>query len=108
MRDSGLRLLLCTAPEDVAPSLARTLLEARLIGCANLLPGVRALYRWEGEIHDDSETLLLMECVSEHEDAVIAALRAAHPYDVPKILSLDPSAVDEPYLAWLRSVARPS
>lgn len=104
MSDPGLRLLFCTAPSDAAPELARALLEARLIGCANLLPAVRSLYWWEGEIQDDGEVVMWMECASERAEAAVSALAAAHPYDVPKIVVLEPSAVNGPYLEWLRSV----
>ena len=33
------------------------LLERRLIACANLVPGVRSLYRWQGEVADEAEGL---------------------------------------------------
>jgi periplasmic divalent cation tolerance protein len=104
---SGLRLILCTAPVDAAAAVARELLEAKLIGCANLIPGVRSLYWWEGELQDDTELLMLMECTVERADEAVIALTAAHPYDVPKILVIEPSAVNGPYLEWLRAVAPP-
>lgn len=104
---SGLRLILCTAPVDAAAAVARELLEAKLIGCANLIPAVRSLYWWEGAVQDDSETVMLMECPLERCDEAVAALAAAHPYDVPKILVIEPSAVTGPYLEWLRAAAQP-
>lgn len=107
MPDTGLRLLFCTAPADAAPALARQLLDARLIGCANLIPAVRSLYWWEGEIQDDAEVVMLMECPVQREAEAIAALCEAHPYDVPKVLALEPGAVNEPYLAWLRAACTP-
>ncbi|PRP93825.1 Divalent-cation tolerance protein CutA [Enhygromyxa salina] len=108
MPDAGLRLLFCTAPSDAAPDIARALLEAKLIGCANLIPGVRSLYWWEGEIQDDAEVVMLMECPRERVDEAVAALTRAHPYDVAKIVVLEPSAVNEPYLAWLRAACPPA
>jgi periplasmic divalent cation tolerance protein len=107
MPDPGLRVLLCTAPKDAAERLARTLLEAKLIGCANLLPEVRSLYWWDGAIQDDSEVVMLMECTSERASEAAAALAAAHPYSVPKILVLEPSDINRPYLDWLRAVTAP-
>ena len=101
--DAGLRLLLCTAPADAAPGLARALLEAKLIGCANILPGVRSLYWWDGAIQDDLEVVMLMETPTARAAEAVAALARAHPYAVPKILTLEPEAINEPYLAWLRA-----
>lgn len=105
MRDeAGLRLLLCTAPADAAPSIARALLEAKLIGCANLVPAVRSLYWWDGAIQDDAEVVMLIECPAELSARAVAELERVHPYDVPKILTLAPEAANAPYLAWLRDV----
>ncbi|HLT37580.1 MAG TPA: divalent-cation tolerance protein CutA [Enhygromyxa sp.] len=106
MPESGLRLLFCTAPADAAPTIARALLEARLIGCANLLPAVRSLYWWEGAIQDDAEVVMLMECPAEGVTRAVAELERVHPYQVAKILVLAPESVNLPYLDWLRDVTR--
>ena len=37
-----------------ATRITRTLVEERLIACANLLPGARSIYRWQGAIQDDA------------------------------------------------------
>ena len=107
MPDPGLRLIFCTAPAEAAPALARELLEARLIGCANLIPAVRSLYWWEGEIQDDGEVVMLMECPLEGLEPALARLAQAHPYEVPKLLVIEPDVINEPYLAWLRAVTGP-
>lgn len=106
MPEAGLRLLICTAPADLAPTVARTLLEAKLIGCANLIPGVRSLYWWEGEIEDDAEVVMLMECTTEDVSRAVAELERVHPYKVPKILVIAPDSVNPPYLEWLRAVTQ--
>jgi len=99
-----MRVLFCTAPADAAPDLVRRLLEDKLIGCGNILAGARSLYWWEGEIHDDAEAVVLMETTAERLDAAMARLAQLHPYEVPKIVALDPAAVNEAYVAWLRGV----
>jgi len=44
MAASTLCVVFVTAPVKKAEALARELLEARLIACANLVPRVRSLY----------------------------------------------------------------
>lgn len=102
--DSGLRVIVTTAPPDQAAVIARSLLEGRWIGCANLLPGARSLYWWDGAIADEVEVVLVMECQAERVEAVVAELVRVHPYDVPKVLTLAPDSVNPGYLAWLRGV----
>lgn len=102
-----MRVVLCNCPPDAAPTLARALVDKRLAACVNLIPGVRSIYRWQGEICDDGETTLLIK-----SDAAPGALEAAivelHPYSVPEILALD---IDEthshaPYVEWVRDMCR--
>ena len=59
---SGIAVVLVTAPnEENAALIARTLIEERLIMCANLLLGVRSIYRWEGEVADEREVMMVLK-----------------------------------------------
>ena len=60
-----MRILFATCSAQEADALVETLLEERLIGCANVVPGVRSHYWWEGEICHDEEVLLFMETADE-------------------------------------------
>lgn len=102
-----MRLLLSTCTHDKVDDLVRALLEERLIGCCNVLPGMRSMYRWKGAIEQDWECLLLMETT---EDRVLAArdrLAALHPYETPKILILDGTA-NADFQTWLHDSTRPA
>ena len=55
------RVLLCTVPPAEAESLARALLERRLVACVNIVPGIRSLYWWQGKLEDDGESLLVLK-----------------------------------------------
>ena len=74
------------------------------MGCGNLIPGVVSLYRWEGQIERDDEVVMLMETTAELVGKATERLRALHPYDVPKIIVIDPASAEADYLAWLRAV----
>lgn len=100
-----LRLVLSTAPPDVAERLATAWVEAGLAACVNLVTGVRSVYRWEGGVQNDPETLLLAKTRADRVEDLVAALRAAHPYDVPEVLIWAPEAGAPDYLAWVRSCA---
>lgn len=101
-----IRVLLVTAPPERAVDLVRTLVEERLVACGNVVPGVRSIYVWQGALCDDTEALIVLETAATVVDAALARLRALHPYECPKLLVLDPAAVDDDYLAWvLRSTS---
>jgi periplasmic divalent cation tolerance protein len=101
-----MRVILATCSPAEADSLLERLLAERLVGCGNLIPGVRSKYIWEGKIESDEEILMLMETTDGNADAAVARLRELHSYDVPKILTLKPADCDASYLAWLREVTR--
>jgi periplasmic divalent cation tolerance protein len=104
LAESALRLILASCSPEQAEPLLLTLLGERLVGCGNLVRSVRSHYWWQGEIQSDDEVLMLMETTAELSQAATARLRELHPYDVPKILVLDPERADDDYVAWLRGV----
>jgi periplasmic divalent cation tolerance protein len=93
-----------TAPQDNAPALARMLVEKRLAACVNLVPTVRSIYSWKGEICDDPETLMIIKTRGSLFDALEAAVVEHHPYDVPEVIALPIEAGHQPYLGWLDEV----
>jgi periplasmic divalent cation tolerance protein len=96
------RLVLTTVADRAgAERLARSLVGERLAACVNLLPGVRSIYRWQGAVEESDEILLVIKTTAGAESAVSARVRELHPYDVPELITLDPTRVDPAYLAWL-------
>ena len=103
-----MRLIFATCSPERAEPVLRALLEERLVGCGNLIPGVVSLYWWEGEIERDEEVVMWMETTVDLVASATTRLRELHPYDVPKIVVIDPESTDPDYLAWLRSVTGPN
>ena len=50
---------------DAATTIARELVESRLVACANIFDGMTSLYRWEGEIKQDHETVLILKTTQQ-------------------------------------------
>jgi len=96
------RVVLCTVPsEEVGASLARTLVDERLVACVNILPGVRSIYRFKGVVEDDRELLLLLKTSSARYPQLERRIRELHPYEVCEVIALDVAAGSQPYLDWL-------
>lgn len=99
-------VVLVTVPPDAARNLARTLVEERLAACVNVLPGLQSVYRWEGEVAEESETLLLVKTTRDRYDAMETRLLELHPYDVPEIVALPIEKGLPAYMAWLADSTR--
>ena len=95
-------ILVTTGSEAEAEKIARTLVEERLIACANILSPVRSIYRWEGKVQDDHEWLLIIKTQQAHFAAVEARVRSLHSYQVPEVIALSVVDGSERYLGWVK------
>ena len=95
------------ANEEDAARVVRTLVEERLIACGNVLPGVRSLYRWQGEFRDEREAIVLMKTRKQDWTALMSRLHELHPYDVPECVALRLAAGAPKYMAWLEASLEP-
>ena len=97
----GLVVLITAPSQEKAAELGRAVVEERLAACANLVPGVRSIYRWEGKVCDDAEVLLVLKTRRELFERLEARVKALHPYSVPEIIGLPIEAGHAPYLKWI-------
>jgi periplasmic divalent cation tolerance protein len=68
----------------------------------NLLPGVRSIYRWQGQLEEAGEVLLVVKTRADRCAALAARIQALHPYELPEVLELAASGGSEAYLDWVR------
>lgn len=102
MSDVEARLIYSTCPDaQTARVIGRKLVEAELAACVNILPGMTAIYRWEGAVEEDAEVVLLIKTRAELVDRVIALGCALHPYETPAFVAFKIEAGSSAYLAWL-------
>ncbi len=99
---SAVRVVLVTTPDqESASTLTHTLLEEGRVACGNILPGLTSVYRWQGEIQQDSECLLVLKTHVEMVDELARRIAELHPYDVPEVLALPVLGGFSPYLEWV-------
>ncbi len=101
--DGVIRVVLVTCPtSEVGDALARELVARGLVACVNLVPGVRSIYRWKGEICEDQEVMLVMKTTLSQVGELMEVIPSLHPYEVPEILALQVDSGLPAYLAWVR------
>ncbi len=104
-----MQMVLVSCAPGEAEGLLEKLLGERLVGCGNIVPAVRSLYWWQGEICRDAEELLLMETAGERIAALMQRIQALHSYEVPKIISFQVDQSLPAYARWLvDSLATPT
>lgn len=96
-------IVLTTTPDKVeAERLARTIVDAKLAACVQILPQMTSVYFWEGKVQTEPEHLLLIKTLEESFDELSAFIKTHHSYDVPEIVAIDADKVSEAYLNWIQ------
>ncbi|SMF28908.1 divalent-cation tolerance protein CutA [Pseudobacteriovorax antillogorgiicola] len=96
------RLIYITAATtEEATTIARTLVEEKLVACCNLIPQIKSIYHWQGEIQEDSEVLILAKSQENRVSAVISRVTELHSYDCPCITTVSLSEGHPEYLKWV-------
>jgi periplasmic divalent cation tolerance protein len=95
-------LALSTFPDaETAQRVSKQLVTEKLAACANILPGVESIYRWEEKIESGNETLVLFKLSEDRQSAFHEKLRSLHPYEVPEIIFVPVSGGLPEYLRWV-------
>ncbi|MFM2196913.1 MAG: hypothetical protein RLZZ505_345 [Verrucomicrobiota bacterium] len=90
--------------EATARKICAALVAEGLVACANILPPITSIYRWQGELKEDREILAILKLPAQGFPAFEEKLTALHPYEVPEIVAIPVAAVNEKYLAWVNGV----
>lgn len=95
-------VVLVTGPDpERLRELGRTLVEERLAACVNVVPGLRSVFRWEGEVQEEDEALALVKSTAARARSLQRRVRELHPYDEPEFLALPVASGSPSYLEWI-------
>ena len=95
-------LALSTFPDqETARDISTELVTKKLAACANILPGVQSIYRWNEKIESGNETLVLFKLSDDRRSKFQETLRSLHPYEVPEIIFVPISTGLPEYLQWV-------
>ncbi len=90
-----------------AQALARLLVEQRLAACVNILTPCHSVYRWQDKMESAIEVPMLIKTTAERYNALEAAIRAHHPYELPEIVAVPVECGLPDYLAWVAAQTAP-
>ncbi|HET6846629.1 MAG TPA: divalent-cation tolerance protein CutA [Anaerolineales bacterium] len=100
MREEYCVILTTVGSREEADSIAEALVTRRLAACVQVSP-ISSVYVWKGELHRDAEHLLLIKTPAECYQAVEAAIRENHSYEIPEIVQLPIERGLPEYLDWI-------
>ena len=82
--------------------MARSLVNERLVACANILGKMTSIYQWQGALEEQEEVAVLLKTRRDLTDAVTERIKSLHSYDLPCVISLLIQGGNPDFLSWLQ------
>ena len=85
-----------------ASLFSRKAIEERLGACANIISGVKSIYRWNETIEEEEEVIVWLKTRESLVKSVEILLKSVHPYDTPAFVVYKIHTGSEEYLQWIK------
>ncbi len=103
-----LLLMLTTLPSrEAAQALAREAVQRQLAACAQI-EAIESVYRWEGQVCEDTEWRLLLKTTPACRTALAALVSDLHPYELPAVLCVPVGWSEPAFAAWVDASCQPA
>lgn len=90
-----------------AKKIGQTLVESRLAACVNIIDNMNSIYRWEGQLQDDQETVMIAKTTDARVPELIEKVKSVHSYDCPCIVCIPIENGNRAFLDWIVSEVNP-
>ncbi|MGR3179291.1 MAG: divalent-cation tolerance protein CutA [Candidatus Anammoxibacter sp.] len=94
-------VLITTSSMDEAKKIGASLINEKLAACTNIVSSVQSLFRWKGNVCDETETLIIAKTKLDLFDKLQVKVKELHSYEVPEIIALPIIKGNEDYLKWI-------
>ncbi len=86
---------------DEAKTVARSLVEARLAACANVIGGVDSFYWWQGKLNEAREVVIIAKTRDDLVEACVAKVRQVHGAELPCVVAVAITGGNPAFLDWI-------
>jgi periplasmic divalent cation tolerance protein len=97
-------VLVSVSDAKAGVALGRALVEERLAGCVQVIPGGTAIYRWQGVLYTDPQAQLIIKTRRPAWPALQARILELHSDETPEIIALPITDGLPAYLRWMDEV----
>lgn len=90
-----------TPTSETARTIARFLVKEKLVACVHIIPKIESIYRWQGEIEETNEYVLIAKTSERNVQKTMQKIRSLHPYKVPEIIVFPPVSGLREYIDYV-------
>lgn len=99
-------LYITASNREEAISIARELVNDRLVACANILDHALSLYWWQGEIEHNPEAVIVAKTLASHVERVTQRVKELHSYSCPCVVAVPITGGNPDYIEWIKGEVR--
>lgn len=92
-----------TKNDEEALLIASSLIKAKLIACANILPAIKSIFYWENALQQEQETALIVKTTRDKLSQLCTKVITLHSYDCPCIVAVPIIAGNNDFLQWVHN-----
>ena len=85
-----------------AVRIGEEMVHMKLAVCANVIPGIQAIYPWKGKVVKGQEALVILKSTTPRYRALEKAITTMHTYEVPEVIAFPATEGLEAYVRWVR------
>jgi len=86
---------------EEARTIARYLVQEKLVACAKIIPWVESVFRWNGELDTAQESVVLLKTRYLHYDKVLKVILENSKYEVPEVVVFQVIDSNPSYREWV-------
>lgn len=103
MKDYILVLIAASSLQE-GERIGSALVEEGLAACCNIIPEIKSVFKWNGEICKEKEVLLLVKSKAALFEKLKDKVKKFHSYEVPEIIAFPIETGLQDYFNWMDEV----
>ena len=101
MNDEVCEVVITGPSQEWVAAFTRQLVDDRLAACGHVITLIRSIYRWEDNVHDETEARVALHTRKSLVSAIVDRANRDHPYDVPCVIALPIVDGNPVYVDWV-------